>query len=123
MDRVKIALVGVGNRGRNTYLPIIQILNRDLEFAAVCDVRADAAEEAGRFAGVPAYTNLEKMVTETRPDVCAVVVNPNRTHEAGVPLAQMGVSYSTETPINSSLDRADEMIAAAEKHGVKDRGE
>ncbi len=119
MDRVKIALVGVGNRGRNTYLPIIQILKRDLEFAAVCDVRAEAAEEAGRFAGVPAYTDLEKMVSETQPDVCAVVVNPSRTHEAGVPLAQMGVSYSTETPINSSLDRADEMIAAAEKHGVK----
>ena len=119
MDRVKIALVGVGNRGRNTYLPIIQTLSRDLEFVAVADARAEAAEEAGRFAEVPWYTDLEKMVSETRPDVCAVVTTSSRHHQVGVPLAQMGVSYAVETPIDSSLDRADEMIAAARENGTK----
>ena len=38
MDKLKIALVGAGNRASGTYAPIIATLDDDLEFVAVCDV-------------------------------------------------------------------------------------
>ena len=68
MDRLKIALVGVGNRGRGTYLPIIQTLKDDLELVAVCDGREDVVAEVGEQAGVPAFTNVAEMVLGAKPE-------------------------------------------------------
>jgi len=119
MDRLKIALVGVGNRGRGTYLPIIQTMKDDLELVAVCDGRAEIVAEVGEEAGVPAFTNIADMVAGATPDIAAVVITPSNNHQAGVPLAELGVSYVTETPLDTNLDRCDEMIAVAQKAGTK----
>ncbi len=119
MDRLKIALVGVGNRGRGTYLPIIQTMTDDFELVAVCDGRAPVVKEVGEQAGVPAFTDVADMVAAAKPDVAAVVITPSNNHQAGVPLAELGVSYVTETPLDTNLDRCDEMIAAAKAAGTK----
>lgn len=119
MDRLRIALVGVGNRGRGTYLPIIQTMKDDLELVAVCDEREELVAEVGEEAGVPAFTNVAEMVLGAKPDLAAVVITPSNNHQAGVPLSELGVSYVTETPLDTSLDRCDEMIAAAEQFGTK----
>ncbi len=119
MDKVKIALVGAGNRGGGTYLPIIAMMDEDLELVAVCDVDAEKAEERASQYGVPHFTDVAAMVEAAKPDIAAVVVNPNRNHEAGIPLAEMGVSYCTETPIDTDLGWADKMIAAAKENNIK----
>ena len=119
MDRVKIALVGAGRRGSGTYLPIIAKMDEDLELVAVCDVDAAKAEQCASEYGAPYFADVAAMVEATHPEIAAVVVNPNRNHEAGVPLSQMGVSYCTETPIDTDLGWADKMIAAAEENHVK----
>jgi predicted dehydrogenase len=119
MDRLKIALVGVGNRGRGTYLPIIQTMTDDFELVAVCDDRPAVVAEVGEQAGVPAFTDIADMVGAAKPDVAAVVITPSNNHQAGVPLAELGISYVTETPLDTNLDRCDEMIAAAKKAGTK----
>ena len=119
MNRLKIALVGAGNRGRTVYLPIIKTLKDDLELVAVCDEREDAVTAVGEEQDVPAFTNLEEMVRRAKPDLCAVVITPSNNHKVGVPLAEMGVSYVTETPLDTDLARADEMIAAAKRSRIK----
>lgn len=119
MDKLRIALVGAGNRGSGTYLPIIAKLGDDLELVAVCDVDAGKAELAASKYNVPHFSDIGAMVDQTKPDIAAVVVNPNRNHEAGIPLSQMGVSYCTETPIDTDLGWADKMIATAKENGTK----
>jgi predicted dehydrogenase len=119
MDRMKIALVGAGRRGGGAYLPIIAKMDDDLELVAICDVEAEKAEQQASKYNVPHFTDVTAMVEATRPDIAAVVINPNRNHEAGIPLSQMGVSYCTETPIDTDLGWADKMIAAAEENNTK----
>ena len=119
MDKLKIALVGAGRRGGGAYLPIIAKMDEDLELVAICDEDAGKAEEHASKYGVPHFTDVAAMVEAARPDIAAVVVNPHRNHEAGIPLAQMGVSYCTETPIDTDLGWADKMIAAAEENNTK----
>lgn len=119
MNRLKIALIGAGNRGRTVYLPIIRILQDELELVAICDERETAATEAAQEYGVPAFTHLEEMVHHARPDIAAVVITPSNNHKVGIPLAEMGISYLTETPLDTNLARADEMIAAAKSHHIK----
>ena len=119
MDKLRIALVGAGRRGGGSYLPIIAKMDDDLELVAVCDVDAEKAEEHAAKYNVPHFTEVAAMVEAAKPDIAAVVVNPNRNHEPGIPLSQMGVSYCTETPIDTDLGWADKMITAAEENGTK----
>lgn len=119
MDKLKIALVGAGNRGSGAYLPIIAKMDDDLELVAVCDAEAEkAAEQANKY-GVPHFADVADMVESAKPDIAAVVVNPHRNHEAGIPLSEMGVSYCTETPIDTDLGWADKMIEAAKENNTK----
>lgn len=119
MDKLKIALVGAGNRASGAYAPTIATLYDDLEFVAVCDVVAEKAEALAQKYNVPAFTDVVEMVEKTKPDIAAVVITPSRNHEAGIPLSEHGVSYCTETPIDTDLGWADKMIATAKENNTK----
>ena len=119
MDKLKIAHIGTGNRGSNTYLPLISKLKDDLELVAVCDVHETRVKEQGDKYGVSAYTDTEQMLEKEKPDICSIVITPSNNHIPGLICSQHGVSYCTETPINTDLGRADKMIEAAKEGGVK----
>ena len=119
MDKLKIAHIGTGNRGTNTYLPLIAKLNKDLELVAVCDLNEKRVTEQGEKYQVPAYTDTEQMLAKEKPDVCSIVITPSNNHVPGLLCSEYGVSYCTETPINTDLKRADIMIEAAKEHGTK----
>ena len=119
MDKMKIALVGPGRRGSGTYLPIIARMDDDLELVAVCDLDVERAEQHASKYGVPHFTDVAAMVEATSPDIAAVVIPAGRNHEVGIPLSQMGVSYCTETPIDTDLGWADKMITAARENNTK----
>ena len=119
MDKLKIALVGAGNRGSSAYLPIIAKMDDDLELVAICDESADRAKQHAEKYKVPYFTDVTIMVETAKPDIAAVVITPHRNHEAGIPLSQMGVSYCTETPIDTDLGWADKMIATAKENNTK----
>jgi predicted dehydrogenase len=119
MDKLKIALVGAGRRGSGAYLPTIAAMDDDLQLVAVCDLSEEQAKvQAGKY-NVPYFTDIAAMVESTKPDIAAVIITPNRNHEAGIPLSKMGVSYCTETPIDTDLGWADKMIAAAKESNTK----
>ena len=119
MDKLKIALVGAGNRASGAYAPTISTMTDDLEFVAICDIDADKAAERGQQYGVPHFTDVAEMAEKTKPDIAAVVITPSRNHEAGIPLSEHGVSYCTETPIDTDLGWADKMIATAKANNTK----
>ncbi len=119
MDKVKLALIGTGRRGSGTYAPIINLLKDDLEFIAVCDADAESVERVAAQYGIPAYTETEKMLEEARPEACAIVITPSNNHIPGLLCSEHGVSYVTETPIDTDLEWADKMIESAKAHGTK----
>ncbi|MCZ6680688.1 MAG: Gfo/Idh/MocA family oxidoreductase [Candidatus Poribacteria bacterium] len=119
MDKVKIALIGTGNRGTSIYLPIISKLKADLQLVAVCDPQEEAVKAQGEKYEAPAYTNTAKMLETARPDICAIVITPSNNHIVGLLCSEHGVSYCTETPIDTDLGWADRMIESASQHGIK----
>lgn len=119
MDKLKIAHIGTGNRGTNTYLPLITKLKDDMELVAVCDTHEGRVNAQGEQYQVPAYTDTEQMLEKEKPDICSIVITPSNNHIPGLICSQHGVSYCTETPINSDLKLADQMMEAAKEHGTK----
>ena len=119
MDKLKIAHIGTGRRGAGTYLPLISKLTDDLELVAVCDPREESVAEQGEKYSVPAYTDTEQMLETVKPDICAIVITPSNNHIPGLLCSERGISYCTETPIDTDLGWADKMIASAQANRTK----
>lgn len=100
-------------------MPVIAKMDDDLQLVAVCDVNEEQAKKAAEKYGVPHFTEIAPMVESVKPDIAAVVITPSRNHEAGITLSQMGVSYCTETPIDTNLGWADKMMATARENNTK----
>jgi predicted dehydrogenase len=119
MQKLNIALVGAGRRGRGAHLPVIARLTDVFNFVAVCDVDSEVAASVAAEHGVRAYTSVRDMVKNERLDVADVVV-PGDAHAAvACFLMQHGVNILVETPIAPTLPEADVMIRTAAEHRVR----
>ncbi len=118
MTVVSVAVLGAGTRAQD-HLETIGRLASICRLVAVCDADAARATEVGARHGVPGFTELERMLTETTPTLLYVITPPD-SHHAAVELAgRHGVHVISETPIATTLPLADAMIAAARRHGIK----
>lgn len=118
MTRLKYALIGHGRRG-SAHLSTAAALKETYEIVAVCDAHQESAEAGASRVGVKAYTDVRKMVDETSPDVCDVVVPVQLHHIVSCYLSRRGISHNVETGLSSTLGLMDMMIADATENGVQ----
>jgi predicted dehydrogenase len=76
-------------------------------------------ERLGKSLGVPAYTDLDKLLGETGPEIGVVSVNYHANGEVGLMAVEAGLHVLLETPIAHKLSEADAIIAAAQARGLK----
>jgi predicted dehydrogenase len=117
MSRLGIALIGCGGMGRREAQELAAIPQARL--VAVCDVMEPAAAGFGREMGVPWETDHRALLR--RPEVDAVIVaTPNGLHTAiVVDAAGAGKHVFCEKPFAFTVAECDQMIAAAERSGVR----
>ena len=68
---------------------------------------------------MPWYTDLDRLVRETAPQIGIVSVNYNANGEVGLMAVEHGLHVLLETPIAHKLSEADAIIAAAAARGLK----
>ena len=118
MEKLKIAVVGAGNRGPQHMCTIVGIPDR-FELVGICDMDDEKREAASAKFKAPGFSQLEDMLNKAKPDVVALIVG-NRALPDLVPIvAGAGIHIATETPIARTLPLADFVINAAKKGGVK----
>jgi predicted dehydrogenase len=112
-----IALIGCGGMGRSEARVLKDVPRARL--AAVCDVSEAAAREFGAEMGVPAHTDHREVLA--REDVGAVmVVTPNGLHtQIVLDAATAGKHIFCEKPFAFTVAECDQMMAAAERAGVR----
>ena len=118
MDKLNVAVVGAGRRAAGSWLPTINILSDQLNLLAVCNTGAPRGEEQAKKYGVNWYTDVRKMLDKEKPDFVAIVINPGQTHIVAKAVLERGISMITETPVASTLEDADMLIALAEDKGA-----
>ena len=118
MSRLKYALIGHGRRGAG-HLSTAATLKHSFEVVAVCDAHQESAEAGAAKVGTKAYTDVRKMLDETSPDVCDVVVPMPLHHVVSCYLSRRGISHNVETGLAPTLGLMDMMIADAAENGVK----
>jgi len=86
--------------------------------AAVCDGRAERLDQV---VGLPCacYTDYDAMLQDPQVDVVSICT-PNNTHaDLGVRAAHAGKHVLVEKPIETTLEKADALVAACREAGVK----
>jgi UDP-N-acetyl-2-amino-2-deoxyglucuronate dehydrogenase len=113
----KIALVGCGRISGNHFRAIAE--EAAFELTAVCDIDKQRVENAAKEQGVPAYTDLKKMLAEAPMDILAICT-PSGVHpQNGILAARKGIHVLTEKPMATRLEEADALIRACDEHGVQ----
>ncbi|HVA24188.1 MAG TPA: Gfo/Idh/MocA family oxidoreductase [Chloroflexota bacterium] len=116
--QLKIGIAGIGV-GATEILPAMESMP-ELDLFAGADLVAETRDLfQKRFEGVKAYDSVEKLCQD--PDIEAVwVATPNRFHaEHAIMAAEHGKHVVVEKPMALSLEQAERMLEAADKHGVK----
>ena len=115
-DRLRVALIGTGNRSKTTYRPLFDYLQPWIELVAVCDPVKSSADEFAQSLGVPAFYELKELV-KARPMEAAFVVSPIPSHHSiCCYLLAHGIHVNVETSMCSLLAQAQEMVQTAREN-------
>ena len=117
--KLKLALIGLGRRGRSSHLPIYPKLKDVFDFVAVCDKEEEVLHEVAAEYGVNAYTSVRDLVDGEELDVVDVVVPGDAHHPICCFLADAGINIIVETPVSVTRPMTDMMIEAAARNNVK----
>ena len=117
--KLKLALIGLGRRGRSSHLPIYPKLKDVFDFVAVCDKEEEVLREVAEEYGVNAYTSVRDLVAGEELDVVDVVVPGDAHHPICCFLADAGINIIVETPVSVTRPMTDLMIEAAARNNVK----
>jgi predicted dehydrogenase len=121
-EKKKLALVGTGIRGSSFWgKRIVQQYGDITEFVGLCDNNPGRVEFAKGYMGVdcPTYTDFEKMMIETKPDMLIVTTVDATHHEFIVKGLRMGVDVLTEKPLTTDEHKCAEIIKAEQETGKK----
>jgi predicted dehydrogenase len=110
----RVALVGTASRADYLYGPILAALAGEVELVSVWGRSASSARRLGESLGAPWFTDLDRSVRETEPEIGIVCVAYGANGEVGLMAVEAGLHVLLETPIAHKLSEADAIIAGAE---------
>lgn len=116
---LRVAIIGTAKRSDYLYGPLIRALSADVELVSVWGRQAESVERLGKSLNAPAYTDMDRLMRATAPEIGIVSVNYHANGEVGLMAVQAGLHVLLETPIAHRLSEADAIIAAAQERGLK----
>jgi predicted dehydrogenase len=116
---LRVAIIGTAKRSDYLYGPLIKALPEQVELVSVWGRSEGSVRKLSASLGVPGYTDLDKLLRETAPEIGVVSVNYHANGEVGLMAVEAGLHVLLETPIAHKLSEADAIIAAAEQRGLK----
>ena len=116
---INFALVGCGriSKRHSELLGENQIAGAQL--VAVCDKTVSKAQVIADKYSIPVYSCLHDMMKAEKIDVVVVLTESGLHAQHTIELAPYGAHVVVEKPMALTLDDADAMIEACDKHGVK----
>ncbi len=116
---LRVAIIGTARRSDYLYGPLLAGMPDKAELVAVWGRSVDSARRLGESLGVPWYTDLDKLIRDTAPEIGIVSVAYDANGEVGLMAVEAGLHVLLETPIAHKLSEADAIIQAAARNGAK----
>jgi predicted dehydrogenase len=116
---LKFALVGCGRIAKRHSELLGNKVIAGASLVAVCDVVLAKAEKIGKQFGVPYFADMHEMMKREKPDVVVILTESGLHAGHAVALAPYGAHIIVEKPMALTLEDADRMIRACDKHNVR----
>lgn len=110
IDRLRIAVVGVGSHSYRNILPTLHHL--PVSLTALCDVDEPLVRRTAEEYGVPAYTDSTQMYAETQLDAVLICVGAEQHPKLAIQAFEAGLHVWLEKPPGMSVDDVAAMQAA-----------
>jgi predicted dehydrogenase len=120
--RLKLAIVGTGSRGASAWgKPLVDSYSDIVEIVGLCDINGKRVMAAKALIGseAPTYTDFDRMVRETNPEV-VLVTTVDATHYRYIIRAlELGRDVITEKPLCTDEEQCSMILEAQKRAGKK----
>jgi predicted dehydrogenase len=119
-SKKRLAIVGTGHRGSGTWgVELLEELSDRVEIVGLCDINPKRAEAAQRLIGVnaPLFTDLDRMLGETKPQMLIVTTKDGTHHEMIIKGLEMGCDVLSEKPLTTDEHKCQAILDAEKKSG------
>lgn len=121
-NKIKLAMIGTGHRGTGFWgRDLLKNFNDVVEFVGLCDINQGrlAFAKTTMSAKCQTYSDLEKMLNETKPDYL-IVTTVDALHDDHIVKAlEMGFNVITEKPMATDEIKCKRILEAEKKSGKK----
>jgi predicted dehydrogenase len=122
MKKYRVAVIGRTGKGNYGHgLDTVWLNNDRAEIVAVADEdEKGRSAAAARLKAPKAYADFREMLRTEKPQIVSVADRFLDAHrDMVIACAEAGASVFLEKPVSPTLQEADEMVAACDKHHVK----
>ncbi|MCP4310794.1 MAG: Gfo/Idh/MocA family oxidoreductase [Bacteroidetes bacterium] len=120
--KIKVALVGTGIRGTSFWgKTLVENFQDILEFVGLCDNNPGRLKYAADYMGVscPRFSDFEKMIRETTPDLVIVTTKDSTHHEFIIKGLDLGCDVLTEKPLTTDEYKCQAILDAERRSNRK----
>jgi len=114
MEKIKVAVIGVGHLG-SLHAKIYQELENS-SLVGVCDIDKTRLEQVSKALNVPGYTNYEELFAGV--DAVSIVVPTKLHYRVANDFLKTNIHALVEKPFTSNLKEADSLIKAASENNL-----
>jgi predicted dehydrogenase len=118
----RFAMIGTGHRGTGMWgKDLINTYAEHIEFVGLCDKNKGRVETAKKMIGAdcPTFTDFEKMMLQTNPDVLIVTTTDATHNEFIIRGMELGADIITEKPMTTDEAKCQSIIDAEKRTGKK----
>ncbi len=118
MQRIRVGVVGLGEVGQITHLPILQALGDRYEIGALCDISRELLRSQGeRYSVEHRYTDAGELAKQDDLDAVFVLNSDEYHTECTIAALEHGKHVLVEKPMCLTDAEADAIIAARDRAG------
>ncbi|MGH2575904.1 MAG: Gfo/Idh/MocA family protein [Ignavibacteria bacterium] len=116
MNKVKVAIVGLGGIAQITHLPLLSKMG-EVEICALCDTdKTKAKNIAAKYNIKNYYSDIDTMLKEEEAD-CLIVATPTNLHkDVAMKGFEKALHVLVEKPLARTYAEAVEIVDSAKKH-------
>lgn len=118
--KLRVALIGTGSRGCGMWgQDLVKRYPEQLEFVGLCDINPGRVAFGKEYIGAncPTFTDFEKMMKETKPDLLIVTTVDATHHEFIIRGMELGSNVLTEKPMTIDEQKIQAIVDAEKRTG------
>ncbi|PIR76857.1 MAG: hypothetical protein COU30_05565 [Candidatus Magasanikbacteria bacterium CG10_big_fil_rev_8_21_14_0_10_38_6] len=116
-DKLKCAVIGSGNMGKNHVRCFFEL--EDCDLVGISDLDNELLERLSEQYTVRGYTDYKKMIEELRPDIVSICVPTSLHYEVASYCFEKKINVLLEKPIAMTSNEGEALIEKSKQNNVK----